>query len=111
MRRFAPFSQHPPCYKDVSFWLRGGGGGASAAGGREEVHGNDVMEVIRGVAGDTVEDVLLTDEFTHPKTGRKSRCYRVNYRSLERTLTNKETTELHKRVTATLAEKLGVEIR
>lgn len=103
LRRFVPFSRYPPCYKDVSFWLPGGEG--------EKVHGNDVMEVIRGVAGDVVEDVVLTDEFVHPKTGRSSRCYRVNYRSLERTLTNDVTNRLHQKVRDALVERLGVEIR
>lgn len=32
-------------------------------------HGNDVMEIVRGIGGDLVEDVALIDEFTHPKTG------------------------------------------
>lgn len=27
---------------------------------------------------------LQIDEFTHPKTGRVSRCYRFNYRSMDR---------------------------
>jgi phenylalanyl-tRNA synthetase alpha chain len=47
----------------------------------------------------------------HPKTGRKSMCYRLNYRSLERTLTNKETNELHERLRGLLVERLGVELR
>lgn len=112
LKRFVPFSKHPECYKDVSFWLRS----TSAAGGNtkantHDFHENDVMEIIRSVAGDTVEDVKLVDEFTHPKTGRKSMCYRINYRSLERTLTNLETNKLHDEVTSALVEKLGVEIR
>lgn len=112
LKRFVPFSKHPECYKDVSFWLRS----TSAAGGNtmantHDYHENDVMEIIRSVAGDTVEDVKLVDEFTHPKTGRKSMCYRINYRSLERTLTNAETNEMHSEVTSALVEKLGVEIR
>ena len=112
LRRFAPFSKYPACYKDVSFWLRS----SSAAGGNtaasaQDFHENDVMEVIRNVAGDTVEDVRLFDSFTHPKTGRRSLCYRINYRSLERTLTNAETNDLHAQVTESLVEKLGVEIR
>jgi phenylalanyl-tRNA synthetase alpha chain len=69
------------------------------------------MEVVRDAAGDCVEDVRLVDEFTHPKTGRRSMCYRINYRSLERTLTNVETNEMHERVTRGLVERLGVEIR
>ncbi|KAK3683669.1 phenylalanyl-tRNA synthetase mitochondrial precursor [Podospora appendiculata] len=113
LKRFVPFSKYPACYKDVSFWLRS----ASAAGGNDraaskhDFHENDVMEIVRNVAGDTVEDVRLADEFTHPKTGRKSMCYRVNYRSLERTLTNEETNAMHDRVTRALVEKLGVEVR
>lgn len=108
VRRFVPFSRHPGCYKDVSFWL----GPASAAGPRGAgFYENDLMEVVRGVAGDVVEDVKLVDEFTHPKTGRKSMCYRINYRSLERTLTNVETNKMHDEVQRLLVEKLGVEIR
>ncbi|KAL2021518.1 hypothetical protein VTK56DRAFT_7017 [Thermocarpiscus australiensis] len=113
LRPFVPFSKHPACYKDVSFWLRA----TSAAGGNTrhanvvDFHENDLMEVVRDVAGDTVEDVKLVDEFTHPKTGRKSMCYRINYRSLERTLTNRQANEMHDRVVRALVERLGVEVR
>lgn len=107
--RFEPFSKYPACYKDVAFWLQSAGG--SAAGGAVPFHENDMMEIVRDVAGDLVEDVKLVDEFTHPKTGRKSMCYRINYRSLERTLTNKETNELHEQVRQKLVERVGVELR
>ena len=137
IQRFAPFSKHPECYKDVSFWLpsstptssvsaAGGGGsiegvGGVVASGEEKVdnstpetpgfHENDVMEIVRDVAGDLAEDVQLADEFTHPKTKRRSLCYRINYRSLERTLTNEEVNEMHKKIESALVEKLGVQIR
>ncbi|OTB03380.1 hypothetical protein M426DRAFT_176962 [Hypoxylon sp. CI-4A] len=112
LKRFVPFSKYPSCSKDVSFWLRP----SSAAGGNtkanvHDFHENDVMEIVRSVAGDVVEDVKLVDEFTHPKTGRRSMCYRINYRSLERTLTNTETNDLHDEVNKVLVQKLGVEIR
>lgn len=112
VRRFVPFSRHPECYKDVSFWLRS----SSSAGGNtkanaHDFHENDLMEVVRSVGGDVIEDVKLVDEFTHPKTGRKSMCYRINYRSLERTLTNAETNKMHSEVLEALVAKLGVEIR
>jgi len=83
----------------------------SAAGGGVPFHENDIMEVVRDVAGNLAEDVRLADEFTHPKTGRKSLCYRINYRSLERTLTNEETNELHNKVRERLTQKVGVELR
>ncbi|KAF2460610.1 phenylalanyl-tRNA synthetase mitochondrial precursor [Lineolata rhizophorae] len=106
-------STHPACYKDVAFWLRSTS--SSAGGGSRsnpaDFHENDMMELVRDVAGDLVEDVRLVDEFVHPTTGRKSLCYRINYRSLERTLTNDEANQLHSRIRNGLAEKLGVELR
>jgi phenylalanyl-tRNA synthetase alpha chain len=76
-----------------------------------EFHENDIMEIVRDIAGDLVEDVRLADEFTHPKTGRRSLCYRINYRSLERTLRNEEVNGLHKRIEEAMVERLGVVIR
>ena len=41
-------------------------------------------------AGDLVEEVKLIDDFTNKKTGRTSNCYRISYRSNERSLTDDE---------------------
>jgi phenylalanyl-tRNA synthetase alpha chain len=111
--RYVPFSKHPECYKDVSFWLRSSNaaGGLSPTSTAADFHENDLMELVRELCGDLVEDVRLTDDFTHPKTGRRSKCYRINYRSLERTLTNEETNELHDKVRQELVQRLGVELR
>ncbi|KAL8710408.1 MAG: hypothetical protein Q9220_005009 [cf. Caloplaca sp. 1 TL-2023] len=113
INRFRSFSKHPACYKDVAFWLRSSS--SSAGGGlrsnAQDFHENDVMEVVREVGGDLVEDVRLVDEFQHPVSGRKSLCYRINYRSLERTLRNKEANDLHKKIRGDLVQKLGVELR
>jgi phenylalanyl-tRNA synthetase alpha chain len=113
IKRFVPFSKYPACYKDVAFWLRStsssAGGGSRA--NSQDFHENDVMEVVREIGGDVVEDVKLMDQFTHPKTGRKSLCYRINYRSLEATLTNSETNKYHSLVRKALVDKLGVELR
>lgn len=110
---FVPFSKYPECYKDVSFWLRSSS--SSAVGGMgnnaHDFHENDMMEIVRDVGSDLVEDVRLVDDFVHPVSGRKSLCYRINYRSLERTLRNEEVNQLHERVRKQLVEKLGVELR
>ncbi|KAI9889716.1 MAG: hypothetical protein M1814_005015 [Vezdaea aestivalis] len=113
--QFVPFSKYPPCWKDVSFWL------PDASSSDEEtetsqksqcaIHENDLMEIVRETAADNVETVQLVDEFTHPKTGRQSRCYRVNYRSLEKTLTHTEANELHQLVRTKIQEGLGVILR
>ncbi|KAI9281055.1 phenylalanyl-tRNA synthetase [Sporodiniella umbellata] len=73
INKFVPFSKYPPCIKDISFWLPTG-----------EWNGNDFCELVRGIAGDIVENVALIDEFTHPKTNQRSVCYRINYRSMDR---------------------------
>lgn len=113
MRQFVPFSKYPACYKDVAFWLRSSS--SSAGGGlrnnAQDFHENDFMEIVRDTAGDTVEDARLVDEFSHPITARKSLCYRINYRSLERTLRNDEANELHGRLRTELVNRLGVELR
>jgi phenylalanyl-tRNA synthetase alpha chain len=128
MRRFVPFSKYPAAIKDVSFWLplpissstapsAAGGLGAATPSSQgnstpdHAFHENDVMEIAREVCGDVVEDVALVDAFTHPKTGRRSMCYRCHYRSLERTLTSEEANELHERLRGRLVERLGVELR
>ncbi|KAF8844965.1 phenylalanyl-tRNA synthetase [Paxillus ammoniavirescens] len=98
---FKPYSKYPACFKDVSFWLPE----------NMNLHDNDFCDLVRDVAGDTVEDVKMMDNFTHPKTSRKSVCYRINYRSMDRSLTNDEANTLHALVLSRLEDQFRVEIR
>jgi phenylalanyl-tRNA synthetase alpha chain len=97
--RFKPYSKFPPCYKDVAFWLS------------PEFSENNLCELVRGIGGDLVEEVSLVDSFTHPKTARTSHCYRISYRSMERSLTDEEINALQERVRAGVAGELKVELR
>lgn len=97
--KFVPFSKYPMCYKDVSFWHP------------PALHDNDVAEVVRAVCGDLVEDVQVVDSFVHPKTERHSRCFRICYRAMDRTLTNEEVDALQAELCATLVSQLSVELR
>lgn len=64
-----------------------------------------------GIGGDLVEEVQLIDSFTHPKTQRTSHCYRITYRSMERSLTDEEINGLQDAVRKGVAEQLKVELR
>lgn len=53
----------------------------------------------------------LIDNFTNPKTQRTSHCYRITYRSMERSLTDEEVNALQAAVRTGVAEQLKVELR
>ncbi|ERN09070.1 phenylalanine--tRNA ligase, chloroplastic/mitochondrial isoform X1 [Amborella trichopoda] len=95
--KFNPFSKFPPCYKDMSFWIN------------DSFTENNLCEVVRGIAGDLVEEVRLIDNFN--KKGMTSHCYRIAYRSMERSLTDEEINELQLNVREQVQSKLNVVLR
>ncbi|KAN0061213.1 phenylalanyl-tRNA synthetase alpha subunit, mitochondrial [Thecaphora frezii] len=101
---FKPYSKYPPCYKDVSFWIPQ----EAEAGG---FHENDFFEIVRDTVADLAEDVVKIDQFVHPKTKRTSLCYRINYRSMDRSLENDEVNALHAKVLDRLVQEMRLEIR
>ncbi|KAJ7943020.1 Phenylalanine--tRNA ligase [Quillaja saponaria] len=96
--KFKSFSKYPPCYKDISFWIN------------ESFTENNFCEVVRGIAGDLAEEVRLIDNFTNKK-GMTSHCYRIAYRSMERSLTDDEINDLQWKVRDQVENKLNVVIR
>lgn len=99
--RFKPFSKFPPCVKDIAFWLPEDG----------EFSENDFFETVRSIGKDLVEKVELIDKFQHPKSGRTSHCYRVTYRSMDKTFTNEEINILQSHLRETVPGRLNVELR
>jgi phenylalanyl-tRNA synthetase alpha chain len=69
------------------------------------------IQLIRDNAGDIVESVQLFDEFTNKKTGKVSHAYRVNYRHMDRSLTNEEVDAIQLNIRNELVTRLGVELR
>lgn len=98
---FKPVSKFPQLINDISFWLPS----------QRDFCSNDFYDLVRSVAGDLVEQVDLVDEFTNQKTNKTSHCYRIYYRSHERTLSQDEISLVHKSVEETAKNQLNVEIR
>ena len=97
--QFQPFSKFPPCFKDISFWID------------KDFNQNDFYEIVRSIGGDLVEKVEMIDEFTHHKNNRKSHCYRINYRSMDRSVTNEEINELQEMIRKDVVDKLTLDLR
>jgi len=97
--KFKPYSKYPHCFKDISFWIHDG------------FHENQFFELVRTVAGDLCEKVQLVSVFKHPTTSKKSHCYRINYRSMDRSLTNDEVGVLQQEIQKQATLQLGVVVR
>jgi phenylalanyl-tRNA synthetase alpha chain len=72
---------------------------------------NDFFDIVRQIGGDLVEQVELIDVFENKKTKKKSHCYRIVYRSIDRVLSQSEVNILHKRIEKKAVELLNVVIR
>ncbi|EPY50016.1 phenylalanyl-tRNA synthetase [Schizosaccharomyces cryophilus OY26] len=95
---FQPYSKYPLCYKDISFWID------------ESFAANDFYELVRDVCKDLVESVDLIDQYT-TKAGRTSLCYRINYRSMEKSLKNEDVDLLQVNLRKALASSLNIQLR
>lgn len=97
--KFKPYSKYPLCYKDITFFTD------------NNYNENDFMEIVREVAGDMAEDVKCVDTFTNQKTGRTSKCYRILYRHMDRTVTNDEINIFQTLLREKVSKVLKLELR
>ena len=95
-------SKYPPVVRDISFIVPKG------------FIPNNYFDLVRDIAGDLVEEVALLDTYENEEklgTGKISYAYRVTYRSFDRTLTNEEVNDLHKKIEEATVKNFGANIR
>ncbi|GFQ96422.1 phenylalanine--tRNA ligase, mitochondrial [Trichonephila clavata] len=97
--QYKDISKYPQCTNDISFWVP------------KEYHPNDFFDLARSIGGEIIEQVHKIDEFFHPKHKKQSYTYRIIYRHMERTLSQKEVNEVHKNIEEAAVKNLNVTIR
>ena len=89
-QKYKEVSKFPPVIRDISFIVD-----------TTSFSPNDYFDLVRDVIGDMAEEMALIDEYENAEkfgAGKKSYAYRITYRSLDRTLTDTEVNELHKKL-------------
>lgn len=100
---YEPVSKYPPVTRDISFIVD------------KNFDLNGYYELVREIVGsEMVEEVKLLDKYEdETKFGQNkvSYTFRTIYRSLDRTLTNEEVDEKHKKLEQVTIEKFGAVVR
>ena len=96
---FKEYSKYPPVFKDIAFWID------------LDYNYNNFCEIVRESGGDIVEEIDEIDKFTHPKTMRTSHCYRISYRSNDRSLTNEEVDKIQNEIRNLVETQMNLELR
>jgi len=101
-QEFKAVSKYPPVLRDISFIVKKG------------FVPNNYFDLVRDIAGDLVEQVEIIDTYENEAKlgeGNVSYAYRITYRSIERTLTDAEVNELHKKLEDATAKTFDAKIR
>lgn len=100
---FKEVSKFPPVTRDISFIVE-----------KANYSPNDYFDLVRDVVGDMAEEMALIDEYENEAkfgAGKKSYAYRITYRALDRTLTDTEVNEMHKKMEEETKRVFGGEVR
>ncbi len=101
--KFKEVSRYPAVIRDISFVVDS----ASFAP-------KNYFDLVRDVVGDLAEEMALVDQYENVRkfgAGKKSYAYSITYRSLSRTLTDREVNDLHKKLEQKTKEIYGAEVR
>lgn len=95
-------SKYPAITRDISFLVS------------KNFAPNDYFDLVRDVVGDMAEEMALMDEYENDEkfgADKKSYAYRITYRSLDRTLTDEEVNDLHKKLEEKTRDVFNATIR
>ena len=102
-QKYKEVSKYPAIVRDISFVVDS----ANFAP-------NNYFDVVRDVVGDMAEEMALIDEYENTAKfgeGKKSYAYRITYRVLDRTLTDDEVNDMHKKLEEETVKVFGATVR
>jgi phenylalanyl-tRNA synthetase alpha chain len=102
-QKYKEVSKYPSVVRDISFIVT------------SDFAPNNYFDLIRETVGeDMIEEVQLLDKFENAQKfgeGHVSYTYRIVYRSLDKTLTNDEVDQLHKKLEAVTKAEYQAQVR
>lgn len=103
-QKFEEVSKYPPVIRDISFVVD-----------KANFMPNVYFDLVRDVVGEgMIEEMALIDEYENAEkfgVGKKSFAYRIIYRSLDKTLTDDEVNEMHRKLEEKTKEEYDATIR
>jgi phenylalanyl-tRNA synthetase alpha chain len=100
--KYKEVSKFPPVLRDISFIVPA------------DFIPNDYFDLIRDVGGEVIEQVELLDKYENSDKfgqGKISYTFRITYRHLEKTLTNREVNDLHLEIERRTTSDFAAQIR
>jgi len=100
-RKYKSLPKFPESARDIAFLIS------------DTISHSDVIKIIESEKINIFERVNLFDLYHGEQVpeDKKSMAYRIVYRAVDRTLTDKEVDNAHEKITSALTEKLNIEIR
>lgn len=98
---FTPISKYPSIKRDISFVID------------KTIDIAEIEKVLNNIQNEIISEVELFDIYEGDgiETGKKSVSYSITYQSFDKTLTDKEVTDVHEKIISTLIDKLNVKLR
>ncbi len=99
--QFSPVPTFPPVLEDLAFVVN------------EDIQVQDVIDLIRSSGGAMLTEIALFDVYRGGQAGpgKKSLAFSLKYQDPDRTLTDKEVSQIRDRIIKRLSDEIGAELR